>query len=169
MNNATMNKAAELCMKNVPIDTIEYEYDSCAEYNISNYKTIIKQNLYKYIGNHKIRFPVSEIAEYICNLDYDHKFNIHSKAGILFFYNGFSLLGFTNKNQSTVPLINNKILLIDVNNYIFNKEFSKKSECRYQFLEYLDKISNIALKIFICGLLYVLVLYILFIINTKVE
>jgi len=160
-----MNTAAELCMKNVPLDAIDYEYESCAEYNNTNYKTIIKQKIYKYIGKNNIQTPVSEIAEYICNLDKDHKFNIHSKSGILFFYNGFTLLGFTNNSQTSVPLINNNILLIDVNNYIFNKEIIRKVECNYCFLELLNKMSNIVIKMFICGIIYVLILYVLILIN----
>lgn len=160
-----MNKSAELCMKTVP-DIHEYEYESCAEYDITNYKMVIQYYLYKRVGNKKIKKTILELVEYLCNLNTDHKFDIHTKSGIVFFYNGFPLLGFTNKNQAEVPLINNKILLIDVNNYIFNKEFTKKTECDHRCLEAIDKISNIALNIFMCGLVYVLVLYLLFIINT---
>ena len=163
------NKSAELCMKIVPGDTTEYEYDSCAEYNTVNYEMIIKYYLKRRIGNKSIKVPVGELIDYICNLDKDDKFNIHTKSGVLFFYNGYALIGFTNTNQSTVPLINNKILLIDVNNYIFNKEFTKKTECDERFLVMIDRLVNIMINVFMCILIYALVLYVLFIINLNIE
>ena len=152
------HKCARLCMKSVPASTREYHFDAIAHYSLTNYKSIIKKYINKCdFGDAETHNAVHEIAEYIYATNMEDKFNLGDKSGIVFFINGFPLLGFKYSINSIIPMQYDRYLLIDINNYLFNKELVLKTDMRQRII----KKYNDMKEIMIIFAVYIIILYLL--------
>jgi hypothetical protein len=148
-------------MKSVPASTREYQFEAIAEYDLTNYKSIIKKyiNIYDF-GDAETHNAVHEIADYIYATNMDEKFNLSDKSGIVFFMNGFPLFGFKYSINYIIPMQYDRFLLIDINNYLFNKELILKTDMRQRIIKrYNDMKEIIIIFIIYIAILYILRLY----------
>lgn len=109
-------------MKIVPSSASEYYFKPIAEYDVYNIKfTIQKFTSELLIKDNTIREALDEIVHYIMATNFEDEFNVKERNGIIFFHNGYPLLGFKNKIAQILPMNFHTSVLIDINNYIFNK------------------------------------------------
>lgn len=158
------HRCAKLSMRSVPASIKEYQFNPIAMYDISNYKQIISRCITKIqIEDVSAHFAVKEIVEYICNPNFDENTHISYKVGIVFFFNGFPLLGFKHNINSLITLKNDQILLIDINNYLFNKELILKTDSKERMIKRYNDFKDIFhIIIFYMLFIYLLRIYQLF-------
>jgi hypothetical protein len=152
------HKCARLCIKSVPASTRDYHFDALAEYDLTNYKSIIKKYINKCdFGDAETHNAVHEIAEYIYATNMEEQFYLGDKSGIVFFINGFPLFGFKYSINSIIPMQYDHFLLIDINNYIFNKGLILKTDMKQRII----KKYNDMKEIMIIFAIYIVILYLL--------
>ena len=122
-----MDHSLLLATRYVPIDGHEYYFQARAEYEMEDFVAVLQK--YKNIFTHKkYKTEYQEIIELICTDDFIIRSNIKDKAGIVFFHNGYPLIGFSKKTDNVISYKVEYIMLIDINNYIFNKSLIQQIE-----------------------------------------
>ena len=150
-------------MKSVPASTREYQFDAIAEYDLTNYKSILQKYIKRYIFHDaETHNAIHEIAEYIYETNMEETFSLGDKSGIVFFINGFPLFGFKYSINSIIPMQYDRYLLIDINNYLFNKELIFKTDMKQRVI----KRYNDSKEIMMVFAVYIMLLYLLRIYQT---
>ena len=152
------HKCAKLCMKSVPASMRDYQFEAIEEYDLTNYKSVLKKYLKRCMFHDAETYnAVHEIADYIYVTNMEEIFNLSDKSGIVFFMNGFPLFGFKNSINYIIPTDYDRFLLIDINNYIFNKELILKTDMKQRLIKKYNELKEI-MTIF---LIYIIIVYLL--------
>jgi len=157
------HRCAQMCMSSVPASR-EYNFEPLAKYDMTNYKSVIsstvKRCVFEDIGS---QLATNEIVDYILKTNMEAKFNLNDKSGIIFFFNGFPLIGFKHAINSIIPMHLDRYLLIDINNYMFNKELILKTDMKQRLIKKYNELKEIVILLAIyVGLIYLLRLYQMF-------
>ena len=143
------NQSLILATRYVPSDSHEYYFQAKAEYEIQDFAPLLSK--YKDTFIHKqYNKELQEIIELICTDDFIIRLNIKNNAGIVFFYNGYPLMGFRKK---VVDVISHKveyIMLIDINNYIFNKNLIKQIDDNKHYEKKKKTIIEVSIILTLC-------------------
>ena len=152
------HKCARLCMKSVPASIREYQFDPLAEYDLTNYKTILKKYIKRYtFYDAETHNAVHEIADYIYSTNMEEQFHLGDKSGIVFFMNGFPLFGFKYSINSIIPMQYDRYLLIDINNYLFNKALILKTDVKQRIIKKYNEVKEVLIILVI----YIIIIYLL--------
>jgi len=152
-----------MCMRSVPASK-EYSFEPVARYDMTNYKSVISTTVkrcdFEDIGS---QLATNEIVDYILKTNMEAKFNLNDKSGIIFFFNGFPLLGFKHSINSIIPMHCDRYLLIDINNYLFNKELILKTDMKQRIVKKYNELKEVLVLLAIyVGIIYLLRLYQMF-------
>jgi hypothetical protein len=157
------SRCAQMCMRSVPASK-EYNFEPVAKYDMTNYKSVLSNTVKNCVFEDiSAQLAATEIVDYISKTNMESKFNLNYKNGIIFFFNGFPLLGFKHSINSIIPMQNDTYLLIDINNYLFNKELILKTDMKQRLIKKYNEMKEIIILLAIyVGLIYLLRLYQMF-------
>ncbi len=116
------NECTRLCMRVVPSNLPEFQFEPIDEYDKYNFKFILYKHVSKLDTNDMdLRYAIDQITNYIKSSTFEEDYTINEKSGVIFFYNGYPLMGFANKIALILPKNYHYAVIIDINNFIFNR------------------------------------------------
>jgi hypothetical protein len=144
-----MDHSLLLATRYVPVDGHEYYFQARAEYDMEDFVAVLQK--YKNIFTHKkYKTEVKEIIDLICTDDFIVRSNIKERAGLVLFHNGYPLIGFSKKTDNQISYKVEYIMLVDINNYIFNKTLIQQIEDNKDYERKKKTLIEIAVILMIC-------------------
>lgn len=135
------------CIGVVPTKKYEHALKPYKMYDIHNFESVFQGCIEKAPKDDNASYQAFlEIAAFITSTRFFEVYGLQYKAGILFQYNGFPYLALGNSLMRISPTLQGEystMLLIDMNNYIFNKKVEKKLQDLQQAKQRLETATNV--------------------------
>jgi hypothetical protein len=146
-------KCVKLSIRIVPVFNNDFYFKPVDEYEYGSYKHTINKYMLGYFFNDiEDRSAVKDIIEFVNSDEFPEIYDFKTKAGIVFFHNGFPLVCLKNKLATLSPNMYCNFILVDINNYIFNKSLVNYNQKNKQYREKQDK--EIIMILIVLGIIY---------------
>ena len=133
-------KCVKLSIRIVPVFNNDFYFKPVDEYEYGSYKHTINKYMLGYFFNDiEDRSAVKDIIEFVNSDEFSEIYDFKTKAGIVFFHNGFPLVCLKIKLANMSPHMYSNFILIDINNYIFNKSLVNYNQKNKLYREKQDK------------------------------
>ncbi len=115
------------CIGIVPAKKYEHALNPHKTYDLHNFEVVFRQCIENAPREDSTSYyAFLEIASYLMSVRCFEMYGLANRAGILFVYNGFPYLALGNVLNRISFGDHSTMVLVDMNNYIFNKKFERK-------------------------------------------